>query len=54
MARHGLDADQAFAMLRDHSQRNGQKVGDVAAAIIDSHLLLLKPEPKVVTGDTAD
>ena len=54
MATHGIDADQAFAMLRDHSQRNGQKVGDVAAAIIDSHLLLLKPEQELVRGDAAD
>jgi response regulator NasT len=44
MARHGLNADGAFAMLRDHSQRNGQKIGDVAEAIIDSHLLLLTPD----------
>lgn len=54
MARHGLDAEQAFAMLREHSQRNGQKVADVAAAIVDSHLLLLKPNPAVVKGDAAD
>jgi response regulator NasT len=45
MARHGLDAEQAFVMLRDHSQRSGQKVADVAAAVVDSHLLLLSPQP---------
>ena len=45
MARNGVDADKAFAMLRDHSQRNGQKLADVAAAIVDSHLLLLPPTP---------
>jgi hypothetical protein len=28
-------------MLRDHSQRNGRKLVDVAQAIVDSHLLLL-------------
>src|SRR5438094_6958830 len=43
MARHAVDADRAFEMLRDHSQHNGQKVIDVAQAIVDSHLLLLAP-----------
>ena len=41
MARNGIDADRAFAMLRDHSQHKGQKLADVAAAVVDSHLLLL-------------
>ncbi len=45
MARNALDADKAFAMLRDHSQHNGQKLADVAAAIVDSHLLLLPAPP---------
>jgi response regulator NasT len=45
MARHGLNADKAFEMLRDHSQHNGQRLADVAAAIVDSHLLLLPPPP---------
>jgi response regulator NasT len=43
MARHSVDAERAFAMLREHSQHNGHKVADVAAAIVDSHLLLLPP-----------
>jgi response regulator NasT len=43
MARHALTADKAFEMLRDHSQHNGQRLADVAAAIVDSHLLLLPP-----------
>ena len=43
MARHSIDADKAFAMLRDHSQHNGNKLVDVAAAIVDSHLLLVPP-----------
>jgi response regulator NasT len=46
MARNGLDAEKAFAMLRDHSQHNGQKLADVAAAIVDSHLLLLPRPPE--------
>ena len=45
MARHAIDADRAFGMLRDHSQHNGHKVVDVAQAIVDSHLLLLA-EPR--------
>jgi AmiR/NasT family two-component response regulator len=45
MARHAIDADRAFQMLREHSQHNGRKVVDVAEAIVDSHLLLLPPAP---------
>jgi AmiR/NasT family two-component response regulator len=45
MARHSIDADGAFAMLRDHSQHNGHKLVDIAQAIVDSHLLLLPPPP---------
>ncbi|HEY6052719.1 MAG TPA: ANTAR domain-containing protein, partial [Gaiellaceae bacterium] len=41
MARHGIDADRAFGMLRDHSQHNGHKLADVAAAVVDSHALLV-------------
>src|SRR5579862_6112553 len=43
MARHAVDADRAFEMLRYHSQHNGHKLIDVAQAIVDSHLLLLPP-----------
>jgi AmiR/NasT family two-component response regulator len=43
MARHAIDADKAFEMLRNHSQHNGRKLANVAAAIVDSHLLLLPP-----------
>jgi AmiR/NasT family two-component response regulator len=43
MGRHSLNADQAFAMLRNHSQHNGHKVVDIAQAIVDSHLLLAPP-----------
>ena len=41
MARHSIDADRAFGMLRDHSQHNGNKLVDVATAVVDSHLLLI-------------
>ena len=43
MARHSIDADRAFEMLRDHSQHNGRTLADVAAAVVESHLLLLAP-----------
>src|SRR5207247_7839057 len=43
MARHSVDADRAFQLLRDHSQHNGRKVVDVAQAIVDSHQLLVPP-----------
>ena len=46
MARNGVNADKAFGILRDHSQRSGQKLADVAAAIVDSHLLLLPRSPE--------
>src|SRR5690242_20699410 len=53
MARHGTTADKAFVMLRDHSQRNGRKLADVAAAVVESHLLLLPPvdRPATATSD---
>jgi len=41
MARHAIDADQAFDLLRNHSQHNGHKLVDIAQAVVDSHLLLL-------------
>ena len=41
MARHSISAERAFEMLRDHSQHNGRKLSDVAAAVVESHLLLL-------------
>jgi response regulator NasT len=39
MARHGIDQERAFAMLRSQSQHNGRKLIDVAQAVVDSHLL---------------
>lgn len=48
MARHSIAAEQAFEMLREHSQRNGQKLADVAAALVDTQKLMpampLSPE----------
>ena len=44
MARNSTTADRAYEMLREHSQHNGRKLSDVAAAVVESHLLLL-PAP---------
>ena len=52
MARHAIDADRAFGMLRDHSQHNGNKLADVAAAIVDSHLLLVPPLLQQPAGES--
>ena len=49
MATHGVDADRAFDLLREHSQNNGHKLHDVARAIVDSHLLLLTPASQRAT-----
>lgn len=43
MARHSASPERAFEMLREHSQRGGRKLVDVAQAVVDSHLLLLPP-----------
>ena len=48
MARHSLSADRAFELLREHSQRNGRKLSDVAAAVVESHLLLLPLTPRPI------
>jgi AmiR/NasT family two-component response regulator len=50
MSRHGLDADRAFTMLRQQSQRNGTKLSDIAAAVVESHLLLM---PRTADGEPA-
>jgi response regulator NasT len=40
MARQGVNGDAAFEMLREHSQRGGRKLADIAAAVVESHRLL--------------
>lgn len=52
MARHSVDADGAFDMLRNHSQHNGRKVVDVAQAIVDSYLLLPPPLAETATAES--
>ena len=47
MERYGIDAEAAFAMLRDQSQTGNRKIIDLANAIEDTHRLLSKPpQPK--------
>jgi AmiR/NasT family two-component response regulator len=50
MARHAVDAEKAFEMLRNHSQHNGRKLVDVSHAIVESHLLLLPPLAQPAVG----
>jgi response regulator NasT len=52
MARHSINADEAFTRLRDHSQHNGRKLSDIAAAVVDSHLLLLPPAVRTPLQDS--
>jgi AmiR/NasT family two-component response regulator len=40
MAVHGIDEDEAFDLLRSHSQQTGRKLIDLAEAIINGHRLL--------------
>jgi response regulator NasT len=54
MARHSIDADKAFGMLREHSQHNGNKLVDVAGAIVASHLLLVPATPRPGTALASD
>jgi AmiR/NasT family two-component response regulator len=42
MVLHHVDADRAFVMLREHSQREGRKLADVASGLVDSHMLLAR------------
>jgi hypothetical protein len=40
MERYAIDADKAFDLLRERSQRSGRKLADIAAALVTSHPLL--------------
>jgi response regulator NasT len=44
MGRNGITADEAFARLRERSQASGRKLGEIADALIESHMLLPRPE----------
>ena len=43
MATHSVDDQQAFDMLRRHSQQTGTKLLDLAEAVVNSHRLLAGP-----------
>jgi response regulator NasT len=45
MARNAVNADEAFALLKTHSQQTGQKLIDVAEAITQTHRLLPPTAP---------
>lgn len=47
MARQSIDERKAFELMRSQSQRSGQKLFDIAQAVVDSHLLLVPPERSV-------
>jgi AmiR/NasT family two-component response regulator len=51
MARHAINQERAFELLRRHSQHNGRKLIDVAEAIVDSHLLLLPPIAQAASSE---
>jgi len=53
MARHSTNADKAFEMLREHSQHNGRKLADVAAAVVECHQLIM-PAIDLVTTEPQD
>ena len=50
MARHAVNADKAFELLRDHSQHNGHKLADVASAVVESHELLMPAKTPLPAG----
>lgn len=43
MERYSVTDNQAFERIRDHSQKSGRKVFDIAQALVDSHALLSSP-----------
>jgi AmiR/NasT family two-component response regulator len=47
MSSQEIDERRAFELLRTQSQRSGRKVYDVAQAVVDSHLLLVRREREV-------
>jgi AmiR/NasT family two-component response regulator len=47
MAVHGIDEQQAFELLRTHSQTDGRKLVDVAEAVAQTHRLLTPKPPAV-------
>jgi AmiR/NasT family two-component response regulator len=56
MERHGITEQQAFEMLRHHSRRTGRRLVEIAATVLEGHLLLpSKPSPAMgEDGSPAD
>lgn len=56
MHRHGLDREQAFAVLRVASQDSNRKLADVAGEVADTGILAVRGWPLAATegGDVAD
>jgi len=51
MARHSVNSEKAFEMLRTHSRHGGRKLIDVAEAVVESHLLLVPPSQPVAVAE---
>lgn len=45
MARNNIDAEQAYELLKTHSQTNGKKLSEIARAITESHTFLPAQPP---------
>jgi response regulator NasT len=52
MARHGVDQDEAFELLRSHARQKSRRVTEIAAALLESHLLLAPPVEETATSHT--
>jgi AmiR/NasT family two-component response regulator len=52
LAVHGIDEQQAFELLRSHSQHNGHKLVDIAEAVTQTHRLLTPRPTKASAQDT--
>ena len=44
MSRQEIDEQRAFELMREQSQRSGRKLYDIAEAVVESHLLLVRRE----------
>ena len=53
MAVHGIDEQQAFELLRSHSQRDGRKLVDIAEAVTQTHRLLTAASPASASAQEA-
>jgi AmiR/NasT family two-component response regulator len=45
MGVHGIDEQQAFELLRTHSQHDGRKLIEIADAVTQTHQLLIPSPP---------